>query len=63
NSATDIAITKLDVRFPGNAGVREFGKLTPEAQAFIKNAEKEIGVPVTLIGTGPDAEDIIDLRK
>jgi adenylosuccinate synthase len=63
NSATQIAITKLDVRFPGNAGVREFSKLTKEAQEFVLNAEREIGVPVTLIGTGADALDIVDRRK
>lgn len=63
NSATQIAITKLDVRFPGNANVKQFDKLTPDAQKFIKHVEKEIGVPVTLVGTGPDVVDIIDLRK
>ena len=63
NSATQIAITKIDVRFAGNEHVREFAKLTKEAQAFVKNVEKELGVPVTLIGTGPDTEDIIDRRK
>ncbi|MDD5337519.1 MAG: adenylosuccinate synthetase, partial [Candidatus ainarchaeum sp.] len=62
NSATDIAITKIDVKFPGNAGVREFSKLTQDAQKFVKNVEKELKVPVTLLGTGPDVHDIVDLR-
>ena len=62
NGATQIAITKIDVRFPGNDGVREYSKLTKEARGFIENAEKKIGVPITLIGTGPDALDIIDRR-
>ena len=63
NGATQIAMTKVDVRFPGNAGVREYSKLTNEARSFIEDAEKKIGVPVTLIGTGPDANDTIDRRK
>ncbi len=63
NSATQIAMTKLDVRFPGNAGVKKFSDLTKEAQAFVNDAEKKIGVPITLIGTGKDALDIIDRRK
>lgn len=63
NSATQIAITKIDIRFPGNTGVKEFGKLTPGAQEFVKKVENELGVPVTLIGTGPNVMDVIDLRK
>ena len=63
NGATDIAITKIDIRFPSNKGVREFSKLSNEAKEFIKKVEKELSVPVTLIGTGPDTEDIIDRRK
>ena len=62
NSATDIAITKLDVRFKGNERVREFDKLTDEAKDFVKMVGNQIGVPVTLIGTGADVDDIIDLR-
>lgn len=62
NGSTQIAITKMDVRFPGNAGVREFSKLTNEAKSFVKKVETELSVPVTLIGTGPDAHDIIDRR-
>ncbi|MEM2909432.1 MAG: adenylosuccinate synthetase [Candidatus Bilamarchaeaceae archaeon] len=63
NSATQIALTKLDVRFPGNAGVKKYSDLTKEAKEFINTIEKKIGVPVTLIGTGKDAEEIIDRRK
>lgn len=63
NGATQIAITKIDVRFPGNAGVRKFESLSQEAKDFVKKVEKELKVPVTLVGTGPDVEDIIDLRK
>ncbi len=62
NGATQVAITKIDVRFPGNEKVREYGKLSKDARDWIEKAEKEIGVRVTLIGTGPDAEDIVDRR-
>jgi adenylosuccinate synthase len=62
NGATQIAMTKIDVRFPGNQGVKEYSKLTKEAKAFIEDAQEKIGVPITLIGTGPDALDIIDRR-
>ena len=62
NSATQIAITKIDVRFPGNNGVKKLENLTQTARDFIRNVEKELATPVTLIGTGPDVHDIIDLR-
>jgi adenylosuccinate synthase len=62
NGATQIAITKIDIRFPGNRGVKQYSKLTKEAKAFIEDAERKMGVPITLIGTGPDALDIIDRR-
>ncbi|HLC68951.1 MAG TPA: adenylosuccinate synthetase [Candidatus Bilamarchaeaceae archaeon] len=63
NSATQLAVTKLDIRFPGNAGKKKFADLTKEAQHFVQEIEKKLGVDVTLIGTGPDALDIIDRRK
>jgi len=63
NGAGQIAITKIDIRFPGNMGIRDYGKLTNEAKAFIADVEKKLGVPVTLIGTGPDAFDVIDRRE
>lgn len=63
NSATQIAITKLDVVFSECAGKQKFDELSAQAQAFIKKIENELGVPVTLIGTGPSINDIIDRRK
>jgi len=63
NGATQIAMTKVDVRFPGNDRVKKYADLTKEAKAFIEDAEKKIGVPITLIGTGPDVEDTVDRRK
>jgi len=63
NSATQIAITKLDVRFPECAGVKSFNDLNDDAKSFIKNIEDKLEVPVTLIGTGPLLDDVIDIRE
>ena len=63
NSATQIAITKLDVLFPDCANKTSFDSLNDEAKSFIKNIEDKLNVPVTLIGTGPQVNDVIDIRK
>ena len=63
NGATQAAITKLDIVFPECKGVKSFNKLSSTASDFIKNIEKEIGIPVTLIGVGPEVEEIIDRRR
>ena len=62
NSATQIAITKLDVRFPECSGVKSMDELSSNAKSFIKNIEEKLEVPVTLIGTGPLVDDVVDLR-
>jgi len=63
NGATQAAVTKLDSIFPACQGKRSFGDLPSEAKAFIKEIENRASVPVTLIGTGPEALDIVDRRK
>ncbi|MCV0413130.1 adenylosuccinate synthetase [Nitrosarchaeum sp.] len=63
NSATQIAITKLDVLFPNCAGKTSFEELSTDAQSFIKNIEEKLNTPVTIIGTGPNVNEIIDRRK
>ena len=62
NSATQAAITKLDVLFPQAKYVKEWGKLPGDARKWIEEIEERIKVPVTLIGTGPDLKHIIDRR-
>lgn len=63
NSATQIAITKIDKLFPEARGVREWSKLPPQAKRWVEEIESELKTPVTLIGTGPDVQETIDLRK
>ena len=63
NSATQISITKLDVIFPECAGKTSFDELSKDAQLFIKNIENKLNTPVTIIGTGPAINEIIDRRK
>ncbi len=63
NSATQIALTKLDVLFPECAHKNSFDDLSLSAKKFITRIEDSTDVAVTLIGTGPGVNDIIDLRE
>lgn len=60
NSGTQIALTKLDILFPDCAGIRSFEKLPRDAKDFVLMVESELSRPVVYIGTGNEAEDIID---
>ena len=62
NGATQLGVTKLDCLYPECKGLREFGQLPSEAKRFIEKIEDETKVPVSLIGTGADAQDLIDRR-
>ncbi len=48
---------KCDIR-----GIKEFDKLPEACQNYVKEIEKEIGVPITMVSNGPGREDII-IRK
>lgn len=63
NGATQAALTKLDSLFPACRGASKFDALPAEAKQFVREVERRTGVPVVLIGTGPDALDIVDLRE
>ena len=63
NGATQAALTKLDVLHPKCKGARTYNELPMEARQFIKEIEKQTEISVVLIGTGPEALDIIDRRK
>lgn len=62
NGATQVAITKLDILYPECKGLTKFEELSPGAREFINRIDDELGLPVTLIGTGPGLEECIDLR-
>ena len=63
NGATQAAVTKVDVLFPECKGVRSYEGFSQRAKGFIEKVEEEIKLPVTLIGTGPDALEIVDRRE
>jgi len=63
NGATQAAMTKLDCIFPGCRGAKKYDDIPKEAKEFIKEVEDKTGVPIVLIGTGPEAMEIIDRRK
>ncbi len=63
NGATQVAITGVDKLDKECYGVREWEKLTPKAKKFIEQVEQDTKTPVTLISTGPELKQIIDLRK
>jgi adenylosuccinate synthase len=63
NTPTDLAITKMDVLFPNAHGITDYSKLPYECQQWIEDLEKKLCVPITLIKTGPEIRDIIDLRE
>jgi adenylosuccinate synthase len=49
--------------FPDCRSAQKFEQLSEDAKQFVKEVEGRTGVPVVLIGTGPEALDIIDRRK
>jgi adenylosuccinate synthase len=63
NGATQAALTKLDILYPQCKGARNYDELSEETRQFITEIEKQTGIPVVLMGTGPEALDIIDRRK
>ncbi|MFH1328431.1 MAG: adenylosuccinate synthetase [Candidatus Bathyarchaeota archaeon] len=62
NGATEIAITKFDIVFPESKGAKDCDQFSSEAKDFIQKVEAVTKLPVKLIGTGPDTDEIIDLR-
>jgi len=62
NGATQIAVTKMDILYPEIAGSSDYGSMPAEAKEFVEKIEKEIGLPVTFVGTGPGVNEVIDRR-
>lgn len=66
NSATDLVLTKLDARFPeiqGMNNLKDLIRKNKEAYLFYKDLEEQVGCKVSLIGTGKNLEEIVDLRQ
>jgi adenylosuccinate synthase len=62
NGATQAALTKLDVVYPECKGAKTYDELPKDAKEFIEKIERKTGIPIVLIGIGPEALDIIDRR-
>jgi adenylosuccinate synthase len=62
NGATQICVTCLDKLFPECAGARSAKDLSKEARDHVKRIEEAVKVKATLISTGPDVYDVVDLR-
>jgi adenylosuccinate synthase len=63
NGATQAAITGLDKLDPSVRGADQFDDLSAKVRKFLREAEEDAGVPFTLLSTGPELAEIIDLRE
>jgi adenylosuccinate synthase len=63
NRPTQIALNFIDYIDYADRGKQSFDDVTSKSKDFVAMVEREAGVPVTLIGTGPNNADIIDLRE
>ncbi|MGC8994354.1 MAG: adenylosuccinate synthetase [Pyrobaculum sp.] len=63
NTPTQIAITKIDILFRDASGKTRWADLPPEARKWIEEVEDALKVPITLIGTGPEPQHMVDLRR
>lgn len=62
HGATEAAVTKLDILYPSCKSATSYDQLPKKARDFIARIEEATGVAVSIVGTGPDALDIIDRR-
>lgn len=63
NGATQAALTGIDKVDQSCHGATEWRELSEKAKQFVLKCEKDVGVPFTLISTGPEMSQIIDLRE
>jgi adenylosuccinate synthase len=63
NGATQVTVTKIDVLYPECKGAKSYDEFSREAKAFVENIEKEIKVPVTMLGTGSGTMEVVDRRE
>ena len=62
NRPTQLALQFLNYPFPEDADVNSWNDLSRDAQKYISTLEDDLGVPITLIGTGRMNEAMIDRR-
>ncbi len=62
NSASQIALTCADYIDRSARGITSYEKLPQKVRSFVEDVEKKVGVPVTIISTGPELDETIDLR-
>jgi len=63
NRPTQIALQFLNYLYPQDENKNSWDFLSQEAKTYIENLEHDLGVPITLIGTGQANEAMIDRRK
>ena len=63
NGATQIAITGVDHIDPSCFGATSYSQLTTPIRDFLSQVEADTRCPVTLVSTGPEMSQIIDLRN
>lgn len=63
NSATQIALTKIDALFREDHCIREWSKLSYGARRWIEDLENQLRTPISLIGTGEDVLCTVDRRR
>ncbi|MDR2855573.1 MAG: adenylosuccinate synthetase [Methanomicrobiales archaeon] len=62
NGCTIGAITGIDHVDPDCFGATRYSQLSKKCKDFLSQAEDDIGAPVLLISTGPELDQMIDLR-
>jgi adenylosuccinate synthase len=63
NRPTHVALLGADYIDYHNRGQTVFEDLTADTKTFVRTVERELGVPVTFVGTGPKNEELIDHRS
>lgn len=63
NRPTGIALMGSDYLDYKNRGINRFDELNQQTKDFIYQIERELGVKINFIGTGPTDEELIDRRN
>jgi len=63
NRPTQIALQFLNYLFPQDEGKNSWHSLTQEAREYIERLERDLCVPITIIGTARSNEAMIDRRR